>query len=103
MAPPSDQIRPEVEIALSVADEIDLRHGGAIVFTGGGDTGEERRRRWREDVVRVPDFDRRSDSRRSEGRELRGKWRSRGVTRKHLRLLLENLLHQEIVQLRSYV
>jgi hypothetical protein len=106
VASTSNQIRPEIEITLAVADEIDFRHGGAIVFRGGGDTREKRRRRrrrWREDVVRIPDFNGRSDSRSSKRRELRREWRSRGVTRKHLRLLLENFLDQEIIQLDSSV
>ena len=73
------------------------------MFRGGGDAGEERRRwRWgEEDVVRVSDFDRRSDSRRAEGRELRGERGSGRVAGKHLGLLLEDFLHQEIVQLGS--
>ena len=61
VASPSDEIRPKIEIALTVADEINL--GNSTIFVSGGESGEDRRS---EDVVRIPDFDGRADSWSSE-------------------------------------
>lgn len=93
----TDQIGGQTQVALRVADQVDLSERGLGWGRWEGAVEVWKGRRRSKNIVRIPDLDRRAHPWGAVSGELRGEGGGGGVAGQHFRLLLKNFLEVGVI------